>query len=235
MSFNWRRFFEENIQYIITMLFCILIIFILLSILQYYSGVEIIPKFFPNTISTAFVYFIFLFTLGVILWDYLYKFLLDAIKFLSLDYDVDRTEFNYNYGRWYVRYLIFSSLYFFILMVQFNFLGYENEGILMFLPWFGLMFLRVLHHFNGNVGKEMGKFVIYLLIPLGILEIIGHVIFLQEKIIFEKWPVFICVGLAFIFAILSVESIIKLVKHILIEIKLKRFPPRENNQDYYEP
>jgi hypothetical protein len=107
-------------------------------------------------------------------------------------------------------------------MINFNFSGLYNEGPLIFLPWFGLMFLRVLHYFNRYMGKEMGKFVIYLFLPLGTLEIIGHVIFLNEKIIFAKWPVFFGFGISFILATLFVESILKILYRVWLEIKYSR-------------
>jgi len=139
------------------------------------------------------------------------KFYDRAVWFLYFDYD--KNIKNKSDRIWFIRYIIFSGLYFFIFSVYFYFAGFKRIEHVIFLSWFGLIFIRSLHYIPQSVNRcrEIGKILISTFIPFGILLEIGLIYFKDVKIIWAEMNVYIFFSISFLVATLVAEILISIV------------------------
>ena len=172
------------------------------------------PDLFNMMIQTIFTPLILMGLLGLCLFvwrDYLEKVYRRAIHFLCFDYD--KNPKNQRDWKWPINYMLFSSLYFFIFGVYFYFAGFKDIGQVIFLCWFGLMFLRLLHFiFRFETCKTYGKLLFSTFIPFGFLLEIGLIFFKDIKIMWVEFGIYAFFSFMFIVSTLLTEVLLVLVK-----------------------
>jgi len=144
-----------------------------------------------------------------------------ALGWLCFDFDKKRDNTPNKY--WIPAYFVISGLYFFIFGVFFYFAGFTEIGMLIFLCWFGLMFLRLIHFLPGsyNICRSFGKLLFTTLMPFGILLEIGLIYFKKVTILWDQMAVFIFISLMMILSTLASEILIVGIRDIIKAIRKK--------------
>jgi hypothetical protein len=147
--------------------------------------------------------------LTLALWfDKLSYFIKHSIWFLCFNYNKNSKNQYDKY--WPIKYFSISALYFFIFAVFFFFSGFEDISQVIFLSWFGVMAIRLLHFVPGsyNTCKLLGELLFTTFIPFGILLEIGLLFFKKYVIVWEGMIVYIVFSIMFILSILFTEILL---------------------------
>ena len=144
----------------------------------------------------------------VIWFDRFNSFIKHAILFLCFDYNKNSANQYDKY--WPIKYFFVSALYFFIFAVYFFSSGFEDISHVIFLSWFGVMFIRLLHFIRGsyNTCKLLGGLLFTTFIPFGILLEIGLLAFKNYVIVWGGMIVYIVFSIMFILSILFTEILL---------------------------
>jgi len=201
---------QKRVKTIIFLL-SILLLLIIMSILLYlfsggnYNELLILTIF---TMATPWI----LMGLGLFIlalcYDKLSYFIKQAILFLCFNYNKNSANQNDKY--WFIRYFIVSALYFFIFAIYFFFSGFEDISHIIFLSWFGVMAIRLLHFIPGaeHVCKLLGELLFTTFIPFGILLEIGLLMLKNYVIVWGGMIVYIIFSIMFILSILFTEILL---------------------------
>ncbi len=171
------------------------------------------PDLSNMMIMTIFIPLILMGLAGLFLYVWkepLKKFISVAVRFLCFNYDKDVK--NRPNKIWYISYFVFSGLYYFIFAIYFYFAGFKDFGQLIFLSWFGLMFIRLLHYlFEYSLCKKVGELLFSTFVPFGILLEIGLIFFKDVTIIWGEFGTYAFFSCSFLLATLVTEIFIGIV------------------------
>ena len=187
-----------------------LLLIIMAFLLYFFSGVNYNELLILTIFTMATPWILMGFGLFVLaLWyDKLSYFIKHAIWFLCFNYNKNS---NNQYDKyWPIKYFFISALYFFIFAIFFFFSGFEDISHVIFLSWFGVMAIRLLHFVPGsyNTCKLLGEILFSTLIPFGILLEIGLLMFKKYVIVWEGMIVYIIFSIMFILSVLLTEILL---------------------------
>jgi hypothetical protein len=221
---------KENQEKIMLFLKRIIIIEIILIAFPFFFflfstiiGINLPDLFFimQVTISTPFVLMI-LGGLMLFVWsgpsEEFYKY---AIGFLCFDFNKKRDNTYNKY--WILSYFIFCGLYFLIFSIFFYFAGFKNIGTVIFLSWFGVIFLRLLHFHprSYNTCRQFGKLLFTTFIPFGVLLEIGLIFFKDITILWGEMIVYIFFSIMMLLSTLAAEILMVAFKELVKGIRKK--------------
>ena len=205
-----KRIWEDiilfaSVLFLIFYLFWILIIVTRCLPLDYWKLIFV-------TIITPFV---FLFC-GWIYFKFYGEFFKKAFNFTRsfIAFDYNKNRANEKYKFWFIGYLFGSGLYFLIFATYFYFAGFKDISLVIFLAWFGLIFVRLLH-FYGTLYSfclTIGNVILFAFIPFGVLLLIGYYGFTRPKILWIEMAIYIFYSFLFILSTLLTEIFVGMVK-----------------------
>lgn len=133
-------------------------------------------------------------------------------SFVAFDYNKNRA--NQKYKFWFIGYLFGSGLYFLIFATYFYFADFKDVSQVIFLAWFGLIFVRLLH-FYGTLYSFcliIGNVILFAFIPFGILLLVGYYGFVRPRILWIEMSIYIFYSFLFILSTLLTEIFVGMAK-----------------------
>lgn len=133
-------------------------------------------------------------------------------SFIAFDYNKNRA--NQKYKFWFIGYIFGSGLYFLIFATYFYFAAFKDVPQVIFLAWFGLIFVRLLHIYGTlhSFCLRIGDVIIFAFIPFGILLLIGYYGFVRPRILWTEMAIYIFFSFLFILSTLLTEVFVDMAK-----------------------